>query len=114
MASLVRLADLASSEGRGDEARAMLREAVAKVRHFDSFAVAHAIHWTGVMDVRQGHSERGVSLMACAAAHWGSFGSRGTSRALVPCAPATRPAWPKRARRLRTTHSAERGQRVNG
>ncbi len=53
----------------------MLREAVAEVRDFDSFAVAHAIHWTGAIEVRQGHSERGVSLMAAAAAHWGSFGS---------------------------------------
>src|SRR5438132_311888 len=75
MGSLVRLADLTSSEGRGDDARAMLSEAVAEVRDFDSFAVAHAIHWTGAVEVRQGHSERGVSLMAAAAAHWGSFGS---------------------------------------
>jgi non-specific serine/threonine protein kinase len=75
MGALVRLADLAWFEGRGDEAHSMLREAVAEVRHMDSFSVGHAIHWTGVLDVRQGRSERGVSLMACAAAPWGSFGS---------------------------------------
>ena len=56
----MRLADLASSEGRGDEARAMLSEAIAEVRDFD-FHLADAVHWYGVVDVRQGQASAGYA-----------------------------------------------------
>jgi tetratricopeptide (TPR) repeat protein len=73
MLALVRLADLASSEGHTDEAQAMLRDAIAEVRDFDYLPLADAVHWCGVAAVRHGDSERGVSLIAAAAGHWGSF-----------------------------------------
>lgn len=76
MFALLRLADLASSEGRGDEARTMLSEAVTDVRD-SGFHLADVLHWYGVVQLRRGEGERGVGLIAAAAGHWGSIGSPG-------------------------------------
>jgi tetratricopeptide (TPR) repeat protein len=75
--ALVRLADLASSEGRTEEAQSMLRDGVAELRGFGYVPLADAVHWSGVVAARHGDIERGVSLIAAAAGHWGSFDALG-------------------------------------
>ena len=76
MLAVVRLADLASSEGRGDEARSMLRDAVAEVHELGLPTSGRRGPLVRCGGRAAGESERGVSLIAAADGHWGSVDQR--------------------------------------
>jgi predicted ATPase len=82
MFALVRLADMASSDGHDGDARTMLHQAVADVRD-SGFHLADLVHWYGVVEVRQGNADRGVRMVAAAAGHRGSFGSPSTGASFM-------------------------------